>query len=534
MTRRLATLFLILASAVLSAQQPAPARPRLVVILVVDQMRTDYLERGGPHFTSGLKRLTTEGAWFTEGAYPYLNTVTCAGHTTIGTGALPYHHGMILNGWWDRASGRERVCTADESVRNIGHSEPDSAGESARWIEVPTLGQKIHEAGGRAVAISLKSRASIPLAGKSATAVIWMHSRTDWTTSSAYSKGKLPWVEKFAKANPLSADGGKVWERTLPVDLYLGPDDAPGEKFPEKWSRTFPHAIPEGTPREFVSYWQRTPFADEYLGRMAASAIDEFQLGRHDTTDFLAVSFSTTDLVGHEFGPASHEVQDLTIRLDRTIGALLSHLDATVGRGGYVLALSADHGVAPMPEQTEGSGRQSRTEVMAAIDGALIPIFGPGKYAAYAAYTDLYLLPGVLDRLKADPKASDAVLNALRALPGIAHAFRADEISAPEVRTSPDPVKRAAALSYFPSRSGDLIIVPRRHWTLSTSSATTHGTMHPYDQRVPVILYGAGVPAGRRPEAATPADIAPTLAALAGFKAYQAPDGKPLITPPAR
>jgi len=146
-------------------------------------------------------------------------------------------------------------------------------------------------------------------------------------------------------------------------------------------------------------------------------------------------------------------------------------------------------------------------------------------------YTDLYLQPGVLDKLKADPKASAAVLDALRALPGVAQAFRADEVNTPAARASSDPARRAAALSHYPPRSGDLIIVPRVNWMLSTSSATTHGTLHPYDQRVPVILYGAGVTAGLHREAATPADLAPSLAALAGVSSYNAPDGKPLIAP---
>jgi arylsulfatase A-like enzyme len=207
---------------------------------------------------------------------------------------------------------------------------------------------------------------------------------------------------------------------------------------------------------------------------------------------------------------------------------LLDHLDAKLGRGGYVVGLSADHGVGPMPEQTEGSGRQTGAQALAAIDSALVPIFGPGKYAAHSVYTDLYLLPGVFDRVKADPKASAAVLDALRALPGVMQAFRSDEIGTEDARKSSDAARRAAALSYHPARSGDLIIVPRLHWMLSTSSATTHGTLHPYDQRVPVIFYGAGVPAGNRREAATPADLAPTLASLAGVT-FTPPDGKPLI-----
>lgn len=530
MNSRLIGLFVVIAAGALAAQQPPAATRRpLIVLLVVDQMRTDYLERATPYFTAGLKRLTTEGAWFRDGAYPYLNTVTCAGHSTIGTGALPYNHGMVLNAWWERTTGRERACTSDETVKNIAYVGTPSGGDSARWILVPTLAQKVREAGGRAVALSLKPRSAIPLGGTNPTAVVWLSDRTGWSTSSAFTSSGIDWLERFLTTNPITVDGGKVWERLLPEDKYIGTDDGAGERFPAGWTRTFPHALSPGDASQFAGQWQRTPFADEYLGRMAVAAVDALDLGRGAHTDFLAVSFSSLDLTGHQYGPASHEVQDLVLRLDRTIGVLLEHLDAKLGRGGYVVGLSADHGVAPMPEQTEGSGRQTSAQALAAIDGALAPIFGPGKYAAHSIYTDLYLLPGVFERVKNDPKASAAVLDALRALPGVMQAFRSDEISSAEARTSSDPIRKAAALSYHPARSGDLIIVPRQHWMLSTSSATTHGTLHPYDQRVPVIFYGAGVPTGSRREAATPADLAPTLAALAGVT-FAPPDGRPLIT----
>jgi arylsulfatase A-like enzyme len=536
MKRSLISLVLVLTCASLAAQQPTvrSARRPLIVMLVVDQMRTDYLERGQPHFTGGLKRLTSQGAWFTDGAYPYLNTVTCAGHATIGTGALPYNHGMVLNAWWDRSAGRERACTADEGVKNIAHGGTATGGDSARWILMPTLAQRVREAGGRTVAISLKPRSAIAMGGTNPTSVVWLHERAGWTTSSAFTSGRLEWLDRFIAANPLASDAGKVWDRSLPAEQYQGTDEAPGERTPTGWTRTFPHAIAKADAPEFMSQWQRTPFADEYLGRMAAAAVDAHALGRGEHSDLLAVSFSTLDLVGHQFGPSSHEVQDIVVRLDRTIGVLLDHLDATIGKDGYVVALSADHGVAPMPEQTESSGRQTGAQALAAIDNALAPFFGPGKYAISSVYTDLYLAPGVLDRVKADPKASAAVLDALRGLPAVANAFRGDELSSPDARTSPDPAKRAAALSYHAPRSGDFIIVPRLNWMLSTSSATTHGTLHPYDQRVPVLFYGPWVPAGRRTGAATPADIAPTLGALAGITTYKAPDGKALVTPAVR
>ena len=508
-----------------SAAPVTSGKPTLVVLLVADQMRTDYLQRAATHLTGGLRRLTTEGAWFTEAAYPYLNTVTCAGHSTIGTGALPYQHGMVLNAWWDRTDKRERPCTSDPDVKNIGYTGTPGGGDSARWLLVPTLGQRVREANGRTVSMSLKARSAITLGGQSATSVVWLDDRQGWTTSTAFTQAPLPWLQEFIAAHPISGDAGKTWERALPVEAYAGPDDAEGERFPQGWTRTFPHALGKTAGSEFTAQWTRSPFADEYLARMAMASVDALQLGQRGTLDFLAVSFSSLDLVGHQFGPASHEVQDMVVRLDRAIGMLFDHLDARVGRGRYVVGFSSDHGVGPMPEQTAGAGRQSSTQTLAAIDKALAPILGPGKYAQQSVYTDLYLVPGVLDTLKANPQATKAVLDALRTMPGIAHAFRADELASEAARGSADPIARAAAFSYHPARSGDLIIVPKEHWMLSTSSATTHGTLYPYDQRVPVLFYGPGVRAGLRTEDATPADIAPTVAWLAGFS-FRAPTGR--------
>lgn len=531
MTRRFFALVLVVSLGIpgcaTTARRDTPVRRSpLVVVLVVDQMRAAYLETYGSGFTGGLKRLMDEGAWFRRAAYPYLNTVTCAGHSTIGTGALPYRHGMVLNAWWDRASGRSMPCTSDRSVRNIGYMGTPGGGDSAASLLVPTLAQQLREkTGGRSVAVSLKPRSAITMAGRSPNAVLWFDERAGWTTSSAFTDKPIPWLQAFIDANPIEADRGKAWERLLPVAAYSGADDGAGERTPSGWTQVFPHVL--GAPAEqFLLHWQRSPFADEYLGRLAAHAVDTLDLGRGTGIDFLSVSFSTLDLVGHQYGPASHEVQDVLFRLDRTIGTLLDHLESRLGRDGYVLALSSDHGVATIPEQANG-GRQPSTEIGRAIDGALAPLLGPGKYVVQTVYTDIYLAPGVLDKLKSSEQASNAVLGALRALPGIAHAFRADQVSGGSVRTSDDPVRRAAALSHYGPRSGDLIIVPEQNWLLSTA-ATTHGTLYPYDQRVPVIFFGAGVGRGSKDAPATPADVAPTLAALAGAP-FQASDGVVLI-----
>jgi len=494
------------------------ARPKLVVILVVDQMRGDYLESYGGLFTGGFRRLMQEGAWFQRGAYPYLSTVTCSGHSTIGTGSFPYRHGMIQNAWFDRATGTSPPCTEDRSVQEISYNKLTGIGDSAARMLTRTISEQIRErTHGRSVALSLKPRSSVPLAGHAADVVLWFDDRGGWASSSVFSPNPVPIVQRFIDANPIASDLGKTWKRTLPSTSYRHEDDVRSEQPPAGWTATFPHpvGIPGGKPDSaFVGLWQRTPLADEYLARMATAIVDDWKLGRGKGTDVLSVSFSTLDLVGHSFGPRSHEVQDVLVRLDLTIGQLMQALDQRVGRANYVLGLSADHGVAEIPEQN-GGGRQTNQQTAEALQRALTSALGPGKHVASAAYTDIYFAAEVRDRIVRDPALMKVALKALEATPAVARAFSAKEVASAAARSSTDPVLRAAALSYHPARSGDVIIVPREYWLLS-ASATTHGTHQAYDQRVPVIVFGPGVKAGMYQQTATPADIAPTLAFLAG------------------
>jgi predicted AlkP superfamily pyrophosphatase or phosphodiesterase len=498
--------------------QPQPRPPKLIVLIVVDQMRADYLERYSKGFTGGLRRMMREGAWFTNAAYPYLNTVTCAGHSTIGTGMLPFHHGMIMDSWLDRSTGKTPYCTDDPTATEISYNGLTGAtGDSARKLMAPALGEQIRaHADGRAVAMSLKPRSSIPLVGKSADAVVWFDERGGWATSSAFTRAPVPFLQQFITANPITADYGKIWIRTLDVSAYQFVDDDPAERPAAGAGRTFPHplGVAGGKPdASFYTRWQGSPYSDEYLGRMAAATVDGLKLGQREATDLLAVSFSALDSVGHVFGPRSHEVQDLLVRLDLTIGRLLDHLDRVVGSGNYVVGLSADHGVAEIPEHTH-AGRQASKDVKDALMNVLTPALGPGSHVVTTLYSDIYLTPAAQDRLRKDPKLLAASLAALRALPGVAQAFLSDDLRGPTARSSRDPVKRAAALSYYPGRSGDLIIVPKENWLFS-SNVTTHGTLYSYDQRVPVILFGRRIRAGHYTQNATPADITPTLARLA-------------------
>lgn len=528
--KKLWSAVVLLASAfVLAADLPASeqgstsgraSRPKLVVLLVVDQLRVDYLTEYAGHFTSGLRRLTREGAWFKEGAYPYLNTVTCAGHSTIATGTFPYAHGMILNNWLDRATGALPYCTDDASAKDVSYNglDPAPVGDSAAKMLRPALGEQIHARGGRAVALSLKPRSAVPIAGQKADAVIWFDDRGGWTTSSAFAREPIPFLKQFIDANPVTGDYDKVWERSLDAAAYRHEDEGKGEGKPAGWTTLFPHPLgaPGGQPdRAFYSRWQRSPFSDEYLARMAMAAVDALGLGQKETTDFLGVSFSALDLVGHAYGPRSHEVQDLLVRLDRTIGRLLDYLDQTVGAGNYVVGFSSDHGVADIPDQTGRGGRQSGGQVAEALMKVLVPALGGGKHVVATAYTDIYLSPEADTRLDGDGRLRITAMNALTRLPAVERVFRAEDLASEKARTSSDPVKRAAALSFHEGRSGDLIIVPKRHWLLA-SSVTTHGTHHEYDQRVPVIVFGASVKPGEYGAEASPADLVPTLAAVSG------------------
>jgi predicted AlkP superfamily pyrophosphatase or phosphodiesterase len=498
--------------------------PKLVVFIVVDQMRADYPVRYGNLLQHGLKRLTSQGAWYTKAAYPYLTTVTCVGHTTIGTGSLPYRHGMIGNAWYDRAAEKSVTCNADPDSAEVSYATSSGAGDSAKRMMVPTLAEVMRETlKSRVATMSIKARSAIGLAGHEGDFVTWLGDRGAWETSSAFSKTPVGWFVAYLKGTPVDRDADKTWERTLPAERYQYDDDAPGERGAAGWGAKFPHPLGPAGGAAFLQHWLQSPFADDALEKMAEGAVDEMHLGTQDRTDFLGVGFSTLDSVGHAFGPRSHEVQDVIVRLDLSIGRLLDFLDKTVGAANYVVALAADHGVADLPEQIQHGGRQPIAAVRAAIEAAIKPALGGDGPFIASAGSDVYFKPGVYDRLKADPAVLRAAVSAAEALPGIARVLTSDQVSTAAARASNDPQVRAAALSYFPGRSGDLLLIPKENWMLP-AAGTTHGTLYSYDQRVPVLLYGEGIRPGVREEPATPADLAVTVASMVGVH-LPSPDG---------
>jgi len=302
-------------------------------------------------------------------------------------------------------------------------------------------------------------------------------------------------------------------------------DAGPNELAPAE----FPHPITSKTGKtdsEFIAKWRRSPLSDHYVGQLAQLLARELKLGQAPGTDMLSVSFSGVDLVGHEYGPHSHEVQDMLIRVDEQIGALLSSLDQLVGRDRYVVALTSDHGVALVPEQDEsivaGSGRMSSTAIRNMINTAIEAVLGPGTYVTARTGPNVYLAPGVLSRILSTPGARESVTKAIVSFEGLARACWAPELSSGAA--TDDVILRAARLSYVEGRSGDLMVIPDPFW-MAQATGTTHGTPYDYDQRVPLFFAGAGIKPGRYLVPASPADIAPTFAYLVGITMSHA-DGR--------
>jgi len=497
-------------------------------------MRADYVEKFRGQWTGGLKRLVEEGAWFRDAAYPYAATETCVGHATISTGALPATHGMISNEWFDRELQKTMTCTDDAKVKNLGYAGASvTGGNSASEMLVPAFADelKFQTGGGtRVVTFSLKARAAITMGGRLGDAVTWFDADVGaWTTSSAYPVAAF--VEEFAKAHPAAGDYGKTWVPMLPASAYLYEASARGAVPPAGFGAAFPHPLrgnPDGTGPDavFYSQWQTSPYADTYLTRIAETAVDKLDLGARAGTDFLGVSYSSVDYVGHAFGPRSREIQDVLARLDQDLTELLAHLDKKVGKGNYLVALSADHGVVPIPEDMQKSGMDAGwlniESVKERVEKSLEPFHYRKPAIADVSASDVYFTLGTYEKLKNDPPALRAVLDAIESVPGVERVYRAEELE--DRPATQSPMLRAEAVGFLKARSGDLLIVPRPYWPWNTSTpasprqyGTTHGTPHYYDQRVPVLLMGFGVQRGEYFQAITPADIAPTLAALCGI-----------------
>jgi predicted AlkP superfamily pyrophosphatase or phosphodiesterase len=525
-------------------KEPAqPARPRLAVLVVFDQMRGDYLGRWQTLFgKGGFARLCKEGTWFQNCHYPYANTVTAAGHASLGTGTSPVRHGIIANEWYDREAGKEILSIESPRHQPVppaqgGKGKKPAYGAAPVRLLLPTLGDSVKQATGgqgRVIGLSLKDRAAILPAGKKADACYWFSSSAGAFVTSTYYREKLhPWVADYNRSRPGDAWFGRDWQRLLPNLDYArhsGPDDVPSEWTGYHQGRTFPHPMTGGLKKPGKAYYQalvNSPFGNDLLLGLVKRAVTAERLGQRGVPDLLTVSFSSNDLVGHSWGPDSQEVLDVTLRADRLMKDLLDFLDAQVGRGRYVLALSADHGICPIPEVARARGKDalriSPALLTAGANDFLNRTFLPkGKPAAWieaASPPWIYLNRAALKGHQLDSaRVEEALARWLARQPGIQAAYTRNQQSRPRPRTD-DPIGDRVRRSYYPGRSGEVAVVLKPYYLMTRlMTGTTHGSPHAYDTHVPLLVYGPGIRARVRRDAVTPQAAVVILAHALGIK----------------
>jgi predicted AlkP superfamily pyrophosphatase or phosphodiesterase len=528
-------------------------------LIAVDQFRYDYIERFGDLFVeNGIKRLMREGASWVNANYDHTPTYTGPGHATMMTGAWPSETGIIANDWPDRESGRVVNCVSDSNVKLLG-GEGTEAGSSPRRLMVSTLGDELRLATNdrsKVIGISLKDRSAILPGGRRANAAYWFSGRSGNMVSSDYYFRELPaWVTKFNASRPVDKFFGAKWDRLLPEAEYLkraGVDAAPWEKVPARINDTnaFPHVITGGakTPgRQFYDELDTTPFANELLLEFTEQALDSEGLGEDQDTDVLSISFSANDYVGHRFGPYSHEVMDVSLRVDRQIASLLDFVNKRVGLRNTAVIFTADHGVAPFLEQSNAIGLDGllvqNTEILRVIRTAIRERFGKkgetsdttADYIQRFAERDgfrngqLYFNRAALKRDGIDPAEAERVAGeAGMTVVGISRYFTRTQLERGAIPPG-DQIARRILHGFYPRRSGDVLFVHDAFKQFGDPDPHHHGSPYSYDTHVPLIIMGSGMRPGRYFEAASPADIAPTLAALLGVQSPSNATGRILI-----
>lgn len=507
-----------------------PVRPRLVVLVVVDGMGTGYLMRHEPALgQGGFRRLMREGAFFTDARFPYAGTRTAPGHASIVTGAPPVLHGIIGNGWYDRAAGDEVDVEADASTKIVGRPSgaPDAPGVSAHRIVGSTIADELRDAtAGRArvLSVSTKPRSAAVLGGKRPSGVYWYDEETGRVvTSSAYRADLPAWVQAINARGEADKRFGSAWERRFAAATYerFGPDDQPGEEAIHG-SRTFPRRLTGGLTAPGPDYYEaltQSPYGNELTLELALGALEHEGLGADDVPDLLAISFSGTDNVAHECGPNSHEMLDIFLRLDAQLATLLDALDRRLG-DRYALVLTSDHGMMPLPEVSRAAGqRASRIHpdaVVTAVETRLDAELGVGDWVTYMDDENLYLDRALLAEKGADyARACRLAADAIAGVEGVAVVLTAPD--APAAALSADARVTALAAGFSPGRSGDVLFVTEPFWVVRDEpDGTAHGAPYAYDTQVPIIAYRCGLRAGAWRRTVSPLDVAPTLAGLLG------------------
>lgn len=532
----------------------ATARPALVVVITIDQFRADYLHRFGGHFApGGLRLLMEQGANFSDCRYRHAVTKTACGHAVVLTGVHANVHGIINNAWIDRVTMKRVNCVEDNTVQVLGCADDKGGGRlpggstpvgySPRSLLATTVGDelKLTDNGrSKMIGISSKERSAILLAGQFADAAYWMD-KGRIVTSTHYMKELPAWVRAFNDAGRIDAYFGKTWDRILPAGAYeklLGPDDAPGESTEWGLPRTFPKIVNGGSDKigpVFYDAFECSPFKSEVLADFARMVVENEKLGQRGVTDMLCLSFSVNDTVGHNYGPDSHEVMDITLRTDRLLEDFFRFLEARVGLKNCTIVFTADHGIPPIPERVKALnpnfsvGRVDNVRLLKTCEAALDRAFGaPGDGRRWLVLDEsslLFFRDVLKEKNVAQAAAEKVVRAALLTIDFVEAAFTRTEM---ETGNITGEYAAATLLSFNRARSGDVYYQAKPFW-VDRKSGTNHGTPYNYDTHVPLLWFGVGVKPGTYTGRVGVDDIAPTLSRILGIAPPPMSQGKVLF-----
>lgn len=509
---------------VISFSQPMgsdnASKPKLVVGIVVDQMRWDYLYRYYDRYlpNGGFKRLLNSGFSFENTFISYTPSVTACGHTAIFTGSVPAITGITGNEWYDYTKKDFAYCTGDDSVQTVG-SNTELGQMSPRNLLVKTVGDELKIASNsrsKVFGIALKDRGAILTTGHSADAAYWYDEKTgDWISSSYYMKTLPKWVTDFNARKTVDSCYRLGWQLMYPFETYIQSTTS---------KTSFGYSL-TGYIGKNYGFLRVIPQGNSLTLEMAKAIIENEKLGAGDATDLLTVSFSTPDYVGHTFGPNSIEAEDVFLRLDKDLGDFLSYLDTKIGKNQYLVLLTADHGAANAPAFMETKKIPAGNVDVETINNRLNQLLTE-KYKTQDLSIAIMNYQVYLNRdsiakknLSMDSIAGTAI-DFLLQQPGIKLAFLQRDIAN---ITFPDGMKQMTKNGYYAARSGDIQLIFEPQWMEGTHrTGTTHGLAYPYDTHIPLIWYGWNVLPGKSYKEVYVTDIAPTLASMLKI---QMPDG---------
>ena len=520
-------LFISFALAGLNAQKKIIGtikKPKLVVGIVVDQMRWDYLYRYEKKYRKdGFKRMLKEGYSLNNVHIPYIPTITAVGHTSIYTGSVPSIHGIIGNNWLDKETGKSVYCTADPSVAPVGSDDRKNGSHSPVNLWTTTVTDQLRIASNfrsKVVGVSLKDRASILPAGHNPTAAFWFDDSTGNFITSTYYMNELPkWVNDFNNEKHPEKFLSNGWNTILPINEYtestqdnvLWEQPVGSAKQP-----VFPYENLMTDYSKNKGVIRTTPFGNTLTLQFAKSALDHYELGKGDETDFLAINLASTDYIGHSYGPNSVEVEDTYIRLDNDLAAFFKTLDEKIGKNNYLVFLSADHGGA----NSEGFLKSNKIpsgffdeDLKRSLEEELQKKYQSERIVLGIDNYQIYLNDATINEKGLNTeKVKSIVIDYLNKKPEILFAF---DLKATAITPIAEPLKSRAIAGYNWKRSGDVQIVPRDGMLPSyAKKGTTHGAWNSYDSHIPLIFMGWGIRNGKSNTDYYMTDIAPTISAL--------------------